>query len=264
MRSLTALSLRRARLKARITADTKNCFAKCTILGCGQPTQRAAKKGLSGTLCRKHVLHRARHGSPWCPSPTAASLRPYIKSALSYIAAHRSDPYIRAALAGLDALMATSGETVIATRLRGLPPERRAKVALARLRDARVKPERLLAIALAVHALIEEAPQAVHRVKVWRIVAIAKAAHRLASGYHRVWEITDANRRVHRTELHAYPRSAGRLLRLLGTMIEKECELVIDHHLAAVLALKVTRYGPHPANTDPLKFASTTHAVRPG
>ena len=38
--------------------------------------------------------------------------------------------------------------------------------------------------------------------------------------------------------MHAYPRSSGRVLRHLGEMIEKECELVIDHHLAKVLAAK--------------------------
>ena len=79
-------------------------------------------------------------------------MRPYNKAAISYIASHRDDPYISAALEGLQSLMATAGETVIAVRLRGLSPDRRAKVALARLRDAKVKSDRLLAIGLAVHA----------------------------------------------------------------------------------------------------------------
>jgi hypothetical protein len=152
--------------------------------------------------------------------------------------------------------METAGPAVIATRLRGMPAPQRAKVAVARLRQARVKPEYLLAIVLAVHGLIEEAPQVVHRVKEWRIVAIAKRSHALASGYHRVWEITDSNGHPHRTELHVYPRSAGRVLRLLGAMLEAEAELVVDHHLSAVLALKVARYASHPAVVDPLKFAA--------
>jgi hypothetical protein len=180
-----------------------------------------------------------------------------MKAALSYIALHRDrDVYIRAALDGLDQLMASAGEAIIVTRLRGMPPDQRARVALARLREKGVKPERLLAIPLAVAALIEEAPVVCHRVKEWRIVAIAKAAHRLASGYHRVWQVTDdAGNVVQHTELHAYPRSAGRVLRYLGEMIEKECELVLDHHLSKVLELKVERYGPHVAVTDPSKFA---------
>jgi hypothetical protein len=140
--------------------------------------------------------------------------------------------------------MVASGPTEIATRLRGLPPNQRARIALARLREARIEPERLLAIVLAVSALIEDAPSAVHRTREWRIVAIAKAVHRLASGYHRVWEVRDDSGRVaQRSEMHAYPRSSGRVLRYLGEMIEKECELVIDHYLATVLALKAARKG---------------------
>lgn len=247
---------RNNKLKARIASTADDHFSKCTILGCGQPTQRAAKSGLSATLCRKHVLHRQRYGSPWCPSPTASTLKPYIKAALWFIATKRDDPYVRAALVGLSGLMDAAGPVVIATRLRGLPPVQRATVALARLRDARVKPERLLAIVLAVHGLIEEAPQLVHRVKDWRITAISKASHRLASGYHRVWEMTDANGRRYRTELHAFARSAGRVLRLLGAMLEAEADLVLYHHLSAVLALKVSRYGPHPATAHPIKFAT--------
>jgi hypothetical protein len=123
---------------------------------------------------------------------------------------------------------------------------------LARLREANIKPERLLAIAVAVSALIEADPAAVHRIREWRIVAIAKAAHRLASGYHRVWEVRDDNGRLtQRTEMHAYPRSSGRVLRYLGEMIEKECELVIDHHLSAVLVLKAARDAPTQALPGP-------------
>jgi hypothetical protein len=134
--------------------------------------------------------------------------------------------------------MASAGPVEIATRLRGLPPEQRAKIALARLRDASIKPERLLAIVLAVHALIEDAPEKCHRISDWEVVAVAKAAHRLASGTHKVWPVPEPDGRVKHIEMHVYPRSSGRVLRHLGEMIEKECELVIAHHLAAVIALK--------------------------
>ncbi|HWM47691.1 MAG TPA: hypothetical protein VNR11_12355 [Xanthobacteraceae bacterium] len=190
-------------------------------------------------------------------------MRPYLKAALSLIEPHRDDAYVKAAIAGLRGCLNQAGPAIIATRLRGLPPAERAKAALARLRDSGVKPERLLAITMAVHALIEEAPQVVHRIKEWRIVAIAKAAHRLASGYHRVWEIPDATGRTSRTELHAYARSSGRVLRYLGDMIEAECEWVIERHLTAVLALKVKRYGPHPAVAEPPPFASRPKQVSP-
>lgn len=123
-------------------------------------------------------------------------LKPYLRAASALLALKSSDPYIQAAIVGIRDLIETSGPVVIATRLRGLPPGRRSKVALARLREAGVLPERLLGIALAVNALIEDNPAATHRIKEWRIVSIAKAAHRLASGYHRVWSLEDANGRV--------------------------------------------------------------------
>lgn len=238
-RSIEGRRRRANKLGARIASDAQDHFSKCTIIGCGQPTLRAAKTGLAIALCRKHQLHRQRHGSPFCPSPSAALLRPYLKAANELIDFRRSDPFVSAALADLLSLAETAGPVIIATRLRGLPPFGRAKIALARLREAGVKPERLLAITLAVHALMEDNAVVTHRVPEWRIVAIAKAAHRLASGHHRVWKVPDNQGRiVQRTELHAYPRSSGRILRHLGEMIEKKCELVIDQHLAAVLALR--------------------------
>lgn len=245
-RSLEGQQARKRKLRARIESNAQDHFRRCVIIGCGKPTQRAARNGLGLALCRSHLAHRQRHGSPFCKSPSAGVLKPYLKSALSHIDLHRNNPFISAALIGLADLMASSGEAIIATRLRGLSPERRARVALARLRDANIKPERLLAIVMAVHALIEGAPALTHRITEWRIVAVAKAAHRLSSGYHRVWAVTDdAGRIVKQSELHAWPRSAGRVLRHLGRMIERPCELAVQHHLPAVLALKLKRYGRH-------------------
>ena len=218
------------------------CVVPDPITGkaCGRPTGRAARRGLSAFTCRYHQQYKQRHGSHWCKSPSAVTLSPYLSAALSFIGTHRNDPFIGAALTGTGGILASAGPVEIATRLRGLPPERRAKIALARLREADIKPERLLAIPLAIAALIEDAPATVHRTREWRIVAIAKAAHRLASGTHREWPVAQPDGRVTHIRMDTYPRSAGRVLRFLGEMIEKECELVIDHHLAKVLALKRT------------------------
>nr|AWL92636.1 hypothetical protein CIT37_10745 [Bradyrhizobium ottawaense] len=201
------------------------------------------------------MLHRQRHGSAWCATPAATALRPYVRAARSFIRLNRADPYVSHALTALGVLMASAGPAEIGSRLRGLPAERRARIALARLREAGIHPERLLAITIAVHSLIEEAPQVVHRIREWRIVAIAKGCHRLASVY-RPWTFIGADGRVRRAAIQAYPRSAGRVLRYLGEMIERESEWVIEKHLAGVLALKVARYGAHPATTNSLKFAT--------
>jgi len=231
-------------LTARLTSFEDNYLAKCTVpnpitgIACGRPTARAAGEGLSAFACRYHQQHKQRHGSHWCKSPSAIVLKPYLSAARSFIGAHRTDPFVSAALTGMEGIMASAGPVEIATRLKGLPPEHRAKIALARVREADIKPERLLAIPLAVAALIEDAPATVHRTTEWRVVAVAKAAHRLASGTHRQWSVPQPDGRTKHVEMHAYPRSSGRVLRHLGEMIEKECELVIDHYLSKVLDLK--------------------------
>jgi hypothetical protein len=142
--------------------------------------------------------------------------------------------------------MQSAGPVIIATRLRGLTAQKRAQVAFARLREANIKPERLLAIHIAMTALIEDDPGS-HRSKEFLRVQSAKAIHRLASGYHRAWEMTNPQGGVRRIELHKWPRSSGRVLRYIGSAIEKECELVCEKHLTGVLALKARRYGVHPA-----------------
>ena len=250
-RSPEAQRRRVSKIKARINSSADDHMPRCSVpdpitgRACGRPTARAERKGLHVYLCRVHQQFQQRHGSSWCRSPTAETMKPYITSALAIVETYRSDRYISAALNGLDGLMQSAGPVEISSRLRGLPPAHRAKIALARLREANIKPERLLAIILAVHALIREAPGTIHNTREWRIVAIAKAAHRMSSGTHRRWELRDDTGKVVRvTEMHSFPRAVGRVLRYLGDAIERECEWVVDHHLTRVLALKIARYGP--------------------
>lgn len=203
--------------------------------------------GLAAYHCRRHVEHKARHGSHWHGTYSAAELKPYIAVATSYVRLRaKSDRFIKAALNAVAALLEEAGPTEIATRLRGMSAAKRARIALARLRVSRINPARILATVMAVTALIEEDPGS-HRTKEFRVVQIAKALHRLASGYHRFWEIQDAYGRTRRTELHAFPRSSGPVLRLIGRAIEGPCDWVIEKHLASITALKVKRYGRHPA-----------------
>lgn len=232
------------RLKARIASTADDHLARCAISdprtgnACGRPTARAARQGLNAFTCRYHQQFKQRHGSHWCRSPSAETLRPYIAAAGALLKSKAGDPFIVSALTSLSLTMASAGPVEIATRLRGLPPAQRAKIALARLQNAGIPPARLIAICLAVHALFEDAPEQVHRTREYRIVAIAKAAHRLASGTHKSWSVPQPDGSEKHIQMHAYPRSSGRVLRYLGEMIEKECEWVIDRHLAAVVAIK--------------------------
>lgn len=237
----------RKSLGPRIRAVAGTGFRACAIPGCGKVTMRAQGTGLAAFHCRKHVEHKARHGSHWQRTYRAAELKPYVAAATSYVRLRaESDRFIKQALTDIELLLEEAGPTEIATRLKGMSATRRARIALARLRVAGIKPERFVAIVLAVTALIEEDPGS-HRTKEFRVVQIAKALHRLASGYHRVWELQDQKGRSQKIELHAFPRSSGPVLRLIGKAVEEPCEWVVEKHLSAVLALKVKRYGPHPA-----------------
>jgi hypothetical protein len=218
----------------------------CSIPGCGRRTMLATGDGLAAFHCKRHVEHRARHGSHWHRSYRADELKPYLAAATSYIRPRvETDPQITNAVARLTALLEQSPYE-IATRLRGLPAKTRASIAFGRLRQRGIKPERLLAIHLAVTALVEEDPGS-HRTKEFRLVQTAKALHRLASGHHRVWPQQDQKGRTFRIELHAYARSTGRVLRFIGQAVEERCEWATERHFAGMLALKVKRYGRHPA-----------------
>lgn len=215
--------------------------ATCAIPGCGRPTMKAANEGLAPHHCRKHVEHRARHGSYWLNTYTAAELKPYLTAATAYVRLlAANDKFISAAISATRFALEEAGPVEIATRLKGLAAAKRAKIGLARLRVAKVKPERIVSIVVAVHALAEERG---HRPKEFRTVQACKAVHRLASGTG--WVIYDAQGRERRSKTRAYPRSTGRVLRLMGRMLEEPCEWVIEKHLKGVLAHK-QRYGRGP------------------
>lgn len=237
----TEIAKPRERIKRRIALESDRAAERCLILGCGRPTMKAAQEGLAPHHCRKHVEHRARHGSHWLNTYTAAELKPYLTAATSYVRLRAtSDKFIAAAIAAMQSALDQAGPVEIATRLKGMSAAKRAKIALARLRMAKVKPERLVSIVLAVNAIAEEKG---HRTKEFRTVQACKAAHRLASGTG--WITYDAQGRERRSRTRAYPRSSGRVLRLMGRMLEEPCEWVIERHLKGVLAHK-QRYGRGP------------------
>lgn len=233
---------RKKALKESIRLGPLAASATCAIPGCGRATMKAAREGLAPHHCRRHVEHRARHGSYWRPSFKASELRPYITAATAYIGLRATnDKFIAAAIADMGQTLEDAGPVEIATRLKGMSATKRAKIGLARLRVEGVPPQRIVSIVLAVAALIEDDPTA-HRIKEFRTVQTCKAVHRLASGTHRVWVVEDHQGRKRRTEMHAFPKSTGRVLREMGRMLEQPCGWVVEKHVAGVLAHR-QRYG---------------------
>lgn len=244
-RNLDARRRDRSRLLARI-ADSSAAFQTCTVPGCRNPTMRAAGVGLADSLCRKHVQLRARHGSALAPSYKATELAPYFRTAVAWIKEHAGDALTVETLLRLRDLLDSAGYARPAMDIKRRSAAVRARVAFARLRDAGIKPERLLAIHIATSALIQDDRDS-HRAEEFFLVQTAKAAHRLASGTHRSWNLPLWNGDIAPISLHAYPRSSGRVLRVIGVEIDLRCAVITDRDLEAVRRLKREKYGPHPS-----------------
>lgn len=219
---------------------------RCTVPFCNRPTRAAAGVGLSQFLCTNCTQKRARHGSAWCPSIRAGDLRPYVKSAARWIRKHHKQTAVHYTLLGLQGLLDASGKVEAAMNIKRRPAALRAKVAFARLREAGIKTERLLATHIGVSALIADDPDS-HRITEYRLVQTAKAVHRLASGTHRVWQFPMVDGTTRPLAMHVYPKSSGRVLRAMGKELEEICAGVSEMALQAVRDLKTELYGPHPS-----------------
>lgn len=219
-------------------------MALCPIPGCMRKIAEGAPNTAGAHHCRYHIQHKARHGSHWHSTYRAADLKAYLTAAASYIAEHRMKDAVFGAIRAVDELLVTSGRVEPVMNLRRVPASRRARIAFARLRQAGVTPERLAAIHLALSALIAD-DRGSHRNREFRIVQVAKAVHRLASGTHRRWDALDM--RGPPIELHVYPRSSGLVLRKIGEAIEKACCSMPESAVLEVITSKVERFGPHPS-----------------
>jgi hypothetical protein len=222
---------RKAALLLRATTADADAY-RCPIPGCGRPSQALAGRGLSLYHCRYHIQFKNRHGSLWKSSYRAAELRPYRRAAERYLKANAGEFWIAAALQALRRLMDGAGPVErVSDVLHFLTPPQKARAALARLRRREIPPERMLAIHLAVTGAVAEDPIGPGGPpNEYRLTQIAKAVHRLASGYDGFYGPRSAHER--------YPRSSGLALRHLGRLIDQCCEHVAREHLNAILTLK--------------------------
>lgn len=219
----------------------------CSIPGCGRPSMLSQGNGLSRYLCRYHAQRKSRNGSPWHGTYRASELQPYLDAASRWLAAQHPGNAVGIAVREIDYLLAGSGRVEPAMNLRGLSAATRARIAFARLSEAEVPASRLVAIYVAVAALIED-DFGSHRTREFQIVQAAKVAHRLASGTHRRWLMWNPRGAEVPIELHAYPRSAGQVLRKIGEAIGKVVDPIIATAVPEIIQLKVAKSGPHPSH----------------
>ena len=195
----------------------------CIVLGCSNLTRAAAGEGFDERFCGRHAEHYSVHGSPHRRSYKASELRLARKAANAWLKANIASQGVRSALGRVDTLYRSAGPYEPANRLKGMPPRVRARKAWARLREAKVSPEKILLAWLAVSEAIRTDPEADTKPEFRRVQA-AKLVHRLASGTHKRWERERADGSKHVEKLDVYPRSRGRVLRFLGEDIERAME----------------------------------------
>lgn len=196
---------------------------RCIVLGCSNLTRATAREGLDLRLCRQHAEHHQRHGTPFRGSYKAAELHPHKLRAKQWIKAQRGSAGLSEALHQVRILYRSAGPLVPAFRLKGLPPEERARKAWARLREADVDPEKIIASWLTIVFALEADADAISSPEFQRVQA-AKLVHRLASGTRKTWVQVNADGTERIDKLEIYPRSRGRILRILGKQIERACE----------------------------------------
>lgn len=147
-----------------------------------------------------------------------------------FVAAKQQDRYVIAAESNVALLLQHSGAAYRVADLQYLPASDKAQAALARMRTRYVHPKKLLSIALAVSAAVLDDP--VRPIGVpdeFRITQIGKRALRTASGYHAVYGP--------RSRYDRYPRSAGKMLRLLGKKLDDAADPAM-RYVQEILELK--------------------------
>ncbi len=234
-------------------------WPRCAVLHCPRAPTGATTSGLNRHYCKAHEDQFERHGSYFKKSYTATQINPYRRAAFAWLEAHAERRTVMVAVAAVRRLYENAGRHVEAFRFRGLPPKERASAAWARLREAGVDPGLPLAALLAV-AMIERDDTQPESRREFRRVQVAKIVHRLASGSHKRWPRELGGGRVGVTELHVFPQSRGRVLRIIGEQLEETAGLIVEHHLTEVhqftKELTANAKGiarPHPRNAKTRK-----------
>lgn len=220
---------------------------------------KSAGSGFAEYLCEYHIARRARHGHAEVPTIKGPDLKPYAEAAAMWIKSRlaQGDFRIRLSLNAVFAHLQTAGREPDARDLKTWDAEAKAKALFARLRERGVTPERILACVLGVAALLTDDPWYPHS-REYRIVQIAKALHRKASGTHRQYEHPVAKREGNRVEyagtfattvMREYPRSQGQFLRRVGEALDEACGSLADEACTPIIAIREAKHGRHLCHT---------------
>jgi hypothetical protein len=247
--------IRKAYVKITASEVHPNPMLKrCSVWGCGNPTQAHKGKGLSQKLCATHVRHQARHGSPHRNSYRAADMKPYLMSTAQWLRTNKGLPFLQRILASYQALLdgaGPCGRDQWASSMHRKSAKVKVKAALARLRERGVSPNRLLIITLSTWSICED-DISMRALPEFRIVQISKQAGRLASrvipkGSEAKGFDDRANKGYLKFGWQSFPTVSGPILRELGKAIDDIGSHLADQAVPAILTIKRTRFGQHPS-----------------
>jgi hypothetical protein len=151
----------------------------CTV-ACGNLTESAAGRGLSQNYCHNCRRKLARNGSAFRKSYTAAELAYFMVTAERWLKQNKDKAMVKRVEAAVSAMLSSAGQPQISTRMIRTSAAAKATNALARLRVRGIKPLRIIAITLAVHALAESRGD---RGREWLHVQTARVVHRKAARF---------------------------------------------------------------------------------
>src|SRR5437868_15525678 len=103
-------------IKVKSTKPDPHTYKRCATIGCLNPPQRRAGKGLSHARCSRCVRHHQRHGSAWCPSISGTDIKLYKWTSAKWLALHAAETTVTAALTAIGRLMRTAGRAAVYTR----------------------------------------------------------------------------------------------------------------------------------------------------
>jgi hypothetical protein len=246
-RSPYAREIRKNYIRTTAREANPNALHKqCTVWACGNPTQAFAGKGLSERYCSCCIRAAQRSGSYHRSSHRAAELKPYLWAAQRWLKDNADNSLVLRVETALEAMLNGAGSPEIATRMIRADAPRKAKNALARMRVRGVKPQRLMVIVLATHAILMDDQTFSHRGSEFLHVQIARQAHRLAARFVPKGQEAKVKDGL-KWGFKSFPHSAGLVLRELGKMLDDVGGHLVDLAFPRILELKVQRFGHHPS-----------------
>jgi hypothetical protein len=153
---------------------------------------------------------------------------------------------VQKTIAQTQLLLESSGRPETAYGMLRADADKKAKVALARLRVAGLKPERLVAIVLATWTIAED-DASERTLSEFRTVAIGKQANRLSARWMPERAKAMPKGSFGRRTYEKFPEATGGMLRALGKAIDEAGNILVDEAVPFILELKRTKYGPHPS-----------------